>query len=240
MMTPFVLCSGPDSPVSAYLPQETHCQPCVEESLGEYNRAGDNHGRRTELGVLLGQATRMVSFQRRSIGRIFLSCYINRYIAPPPPNTSPEGNQLEATNYENSVLFLTSCFQYILVAAVFSIGPPYRKSMWTNGRPCVFHITNHTENFVGWLMFSMITLSLFNILVLLSPPQAAVVVLELMPLPASARSTLLLVVAINVVLSVIFEQMGSGVVAHMIGRLLQLRHPRRRVRDGNAYKAVER
>jgi len=56
---------------------------------------------------------------------------------PPPMNIPSEGgdNKLESTNYENSVLFLISCFQYILVAAVFSIGPPYRKSMWTNGAP---------------------------------------------------------------------------------------------------------
>lgn len=47
--------------------------------------------------------------------------------------TTSEDNHLQAKNYENSVLFLVSCFQYILVAAVFSIGPPYRKPMWTNG-----------------------------------------------------------------------------------------------------------
>lgn len=57
----------------------------------------------------------------------------SRYLPPPDPS-SDEGNQLESTNYENSVLFPVSCFQYILVAAVFSIGPPYRRSMWTNGK----------------------------------------------------------------------------------------------------------
>ena len=42
-------------------------------------------------------------------------------------------NHLSSKNFENTVLFCVSCFQYILVAAVFSIGPPYRKSIWTNG-----------------------------------------------------------------------------------------------------------
>ena len=53
--------------------------------------------------------------------------------SPPESNADPNDNHLNATNYENTALFLLSCFQYILVAAVFSIGPPYRKAMWTNG-----------------------------------------------------------------------------------------------------------
>lgn len=59
------------------------------------------------------------------------------FYSPPDTHTKPDDdNHLEAKNYENSVLFMVSCFQYILVAAVFSIGPPYRKSIWTNGVYC--------------------------------------------------------------------------------------------------------
>jgi cation-transporting ATPase 13A3/4/5 len=59
-----------------------------------------------------------------------MTFHVFRYVPPPPIK---EGHQLESPTYENTVLFLVSCFQYILVAAAFSIGPPYRKSMWTNG-----------------------------------------------------------------------------------------------------------
>ncbi|KAJ2916792.1 hypothetical protein MD484_g3663, partial [Candolleomyces efflorescens] len=55
------------------------------------------------------------------------------WYTPPPKHTPEDGDKLESTNDENTAVFLISCFQYILVAAVFSIGPPYRKPMWTNG-----------------------------------------------------------------------------------------------------------
>lgn len=55
-----------------------------------------------------------------------------RYLSP-DADPYGDGAHLKATNFENSALFLVSCFQYILVAAVFSIGPPYRQPMWTNG-----------------------------------------------------------------------------------------------------------
>ncbi|PIL34017.1 transporter [Ganoderma sinense ZZ0214-1] len=145
------------------------------------------------------------------------------WYAPPVPNDPDSSDdKLEATNFENSALFLVSCFQYILVAAVFSIGPPFRKQMWTN----------------GWFMVSMVVLGLFNLLVLLDPPRPLVKLLELMHLPLAARATLLLTVAVNVVTSMAFESYGAQAVSRLIGLVFDLRR-RHRVREGKIYKAVE-
>ncbi|KAI8975910.1 Ca-transporting ATPase [Trametes punicea] len=144
------------------------------------------------------------------------------YTPPARKEPASNGDKLEANNYENSALFLVSCFQYILVAAVFSIGPPYRKHMWTN----------------GWFMLSLICLSTFNLVVLLYPPSAIAQVLELKALPVSARATLLLAVMMNVLASMAFEHWGAQAVARVIGLFFELRR-HHRVRDGKLYKAVE-
>lgn len=140
------------------------------------------------------------------------------YIPPPP---IVEGHELESPTYENTALFLVSCFQYILVAGAFSIGPPYRKSMWTN----------------GWLMVSIILLSLFSLVILLSPPQAIIGVMNLLPLPFGARVVLLMAVVGNVVVSMVFEEWGAGRIAEMIGVVLRWR--RGRWRAQKTYKVVE-
>ncbi|TCD71647.1 hypothetical protein EIP91_007394 [Steccherinum ochraceum] len=144
------------------------------------------------------------------------------YTPPPPSDPSAEDNRLEAHNFENTVLFLLSSFQYVLVAAVFSIGPPYRKPMWTN----------------VLLMLSIGVLVLFSIVVLLVPPGFVASILELMDIPVSARFLLLLAAVINTGLSMGFERWGAGAVASVIGFATKLRK-HRRVRDGKAYKAIE-
>ncbi|KAL4249984.1 Cation-transporting ATPase [Abortiporus biennis] len=145
------------------------------------------------------------------------------YTPPEPKNSSEEDdNKLEAKNFENSALFLVSCFQYILVAAVFSIGPPYRKPMWTN----------------VLLMLSIGCLSLFNLLVLLSPPDFITSILELMDIPFGGRTTLLFSVVLNVILSMTYEHWGTQIVSQMIGSIMRLRR-RWRIRDGKTYKVVE-
>ncbi|KAJ3537048.1 hypothetical protein NM688_g6744 [Phlebia brevispora] len=144
------------------------------------------------------------------------------YAPPAPTNPNEEGDKLEARNFENSALFLVSCFQYILAAAVFSIGPPYRKPMWTN----------------ALLMLSIVSLTVFNLIVLLAPPDFLSSILELMALPRVGRVTLLMVVIVNVVLSFVFERWGAPAVAELVGYLLSLRR-QHRVKDGKTYKAIE-
>lgn len=92
---------------------------------------------------------------------------------------------------------------------------------------------------LGWLVFSITTLTLFNLLVLLYPPQPLRLILELMVLPFSARLSLLFAAIANVVLSMAFEEWGTQAVAQVIGIVFQLQRGRRRTREGKAYKAVE-
>lgn len=92
---------------------------------------------------------------------------------------------------------------------------------------------------LGWLMFSITSLTLFNLLVLLYPPQPVRHILELMTIPFPARLSLLFAAVVNVLLSVAFEEWGTQVVAQVIGAVIHLRRGRRRTREGKAYKAVE-
>jgi cation-transporting ATPase 13A3/4/5 len=92
---------------------------------------------------------------------------------------------------------------------------------------------------LGWLMFSIVTLTLFNLLVLLHPPQPVRLILELMVLPYSARTSILFAAIFNVAVSMAFEEWGTHIVSQVIGALLHLRRGRRRIREGKAYKAVE-
>lgn len=87
-------------------------------------------------------------------------------------------------------------------------------------------------------MLSLGVLSMFNMLVLLSPPSIMAELLTLMALPFEARTLLLFAVALNVVISLGFEQWGAQTVAVLIGNMMR-RHGRRRVRNGKTYKSVE-
>ena len=89
-------------------------------------------------------------------------------------------------------------------------------------------------------MLSLITLTAFNMLVLLYPPQLITVVLELMPLPFVGRMDLLVSVMINVCLSMVFERWGAQGIAEAVDSLRELiSHDTRRYQDGKAYRAVD-
>jgi len=50
-----------------------------------------------------------------------------------PPIVDPEDPEIR--NSDNTVLFLMSCYQYIMIAIILSVGPPYRQPMIQNGTP---------------------------------------------------------------------------------------------------------
>src|SRR5579859_2019172 len=61
----------------------------------------------------------------------------DRYI---PPIVDPEDPEIR--NSDNTVLFLMSCYQYIMIAIILSVGRPFRQPMVQNGTPdhspCLF------------------------------------------------------------------------------------------------------
>jgi cation-transporting P-type ATPase 13A2 len=87
-------------------------------------------------------------------------------------------------------------------------------------------------------MLSIVSLTLFNILVLLIPLPFVSSILELTNMPFSGRFTLLLAVIVNVALSMAFERWGAPTVAAAVGYLTSFRK-RHRVRDGKTYKFIE-
>lgn len=88
-------------------------------------------------------------------------------------------------------------------------------------------------------MVSIIALSLFNLLVLFRPPKALELILELMPIPFSARATLAVFVLVNIMVSLAFEEWVAQLIAKLIGALMKLQREKKRYREGKAYKAVE-
>ncbi|KAG8936983.1 hypothetical protein FRC02_009120 [Tulasnella sp. 418] len=147
-----------------------------------------------------------------------------------PPDPDSGSDKLETINYENTVLFLISSYQYILVAAVFSIGPPYRQPIWTN----------------VLLMLSIVILTLFSTVVLISPPQSLAVLLDLMNIPFEGKITLLIAAAASNLLATLAERWAivEKIVTftwHLSSDVLGIGKGKkgRRIRDGKTYKAVE-
>lgn len=88
-------------------------------------------------------------------------------------------------------------------------------------------------------MFSLAILGLINTVILLLPPKFTVILLELMILPYSARTTLLAGVVVNIILSVMFERWGVQYLAQIVGSLIKMYQEHRRIRLEKAYKLVD-
>ncbi|KAG9288647.1 hypothetical protein G9A89_006748 [Geosiphon pyriformis] len=118
-----------------------------------------------------------------------------------PPEFDPDAKNVEC--FENTVLFLLSCFQYIVIAVVFSVGPPYRKPMTTN------------VPFVVATVF----LAFITAVLVISTPEFAKTILELRDISHSFRWILLLSAAMNFGISWVCEKYLFNLIAQSIGRI---------------------
>ncbi|WWC88708.1 uncharacterized protein L201_003621 [Kwoniella dendrophila CBS 6074] len=162
------------------------------------------------------------------IGQIILNSavqiFVFIWVRKQPWYTAPDTNvdKLETFNYENSALFLVSCFQYILVAGVFSVGPPYRKPLYTNPS----------------LVICLLGLGAFSTYVLMSPAQSLALILDIIKLPFDFKLRLLLVAIVNIAAAFGFERFGEKPISRLIVAINKKWRGRRRA--GRGYRAVDR
>lgn len=138
-----------------------------------------------------------------------------------PPIINPD--KLKIKNFENTALFLISSFQYILVAAVFCVGPPYRKSITSN----------------GWLMGTLVALSLFSLYTLFATSGPVYKLLQLVELPREFHLELALLVVVNCAASYVWEKHWTVPLAKSIGKTLK-KWRKRTSKDGKVYKSIAR
>jgi len=174
---------------------------------------------KTVLASVVGQVLITAAFQ------IWAYVWVRNQSWYESPDEEGHGTRLESFNFENTVLFLVSSFQYIFIAAVYSIGPPYRKAMWTNGS----------------FIFSVSVLTAFSGMVLLSPPSLISIILDIKILPPMGKLTLLIGVVLNVMASFVFERYFQNVFGEVMAFLSRLPHFLWGTRQNSqkAYKNIE-
>ncbi|KAF8975084.1 hypothetical protein BGZ46_009440 [Entomortierella lignicola] len=151
------------------------------------------------LTSLLGQILIQGFFQ----ATVFCIVRVQPWYKPP----KYERGEKNIVCYENTSLFFLSIFQYLLVAIVFSVGPPYRKPMSSN-RPFVF-IT--------------IGLVIISALMVLFPPEWLSTFMQLLEIPFSFRIFILVMAVSNLGLALISEHFIFPIIASFIGHKLNAR-----------------
>jgi len=141
-------------------------------------------------------------FLIQSVFQFFVYILIRKQPWYKPPDIDPDDKNI--SSFENTVLFLLSCYQYILIAAVFSVGPPYRKSMYSN---------------VPFIL-SSIFLTFFTSLILLFPVSLTQQIFELVIIENYFRWWLLYIAALDFIVSWLMEKYVFGRIAQWIGILV--------------------
>ncbi|KAI9364521.1 hypothetical protein DFJ73DRAFT_809774 [Zopfochytrium polystomum] len=172
------------------------------------------------LTSMLGQVLLQVSFQAVVF---FWVRSMDWYL-------KPDRSKGRFQSFENTCVFLLSCFQYIFVAAVFCVGPPHRESIWRNYR------------FVA----TAVLLTGILVWLTLSPSALVVGMFDLRPPPLRGRLWLLSFIALDGLLTFVFERWVVSILASaytavgMVVRERLTRRYRRRPADVEAVDALDR
>ncbi|WFD25838.1 hypothetical protein MNAN1_000805 [Malassezia nana] len=141
-----------------------------------------------------------------------------------PPPLDPD--ELNVVNAENSALFLVSSFQYLTVAAVFSVGPPFRQPMYTN----------------PMLVASLSMLSLLSLYFLFMRSGFFFELMGLVDFPPLFHWQLFAVVVLNTMASFVFESYLMAPTLQFIKWIQRFyrgqRHEKARKHHQKTYKAV--
>ncbi|KAF9933570.1 hypothetical protein FBU30_005213 [Linnemannia zychae] len=116
-----------------------------------------------------------------------------------------ERGEKNIEGYENTSLFLLSIFQYLLVAIVFSVGPPYRKPMSTN-RPFVFITAG---------------LVLISAAMVLFPSEWLKTFMQLLEIPFDFKLLILFMAVLHLLIALICEHIFFPIFAIKIGQAIQ-------------------
>lgn len=156
-----------------------------------------------------------------------------RYI---PPIVDPDNPEIR--NSDNTVLFLVSCYQYIMIAIILSVGPPYRQPMVQNRIPLSISILTTVP-----FMVTIVTAALFTTIAILIPPPFVASILQLTYISVSFAFLLIAIALGNFAVSWFSEKVIFVQLRNALDRFALWRRKRRKHWSGNVkikrYQVVE-
>lgn len=132
-------------------------------------------------------------------------------------------------NSENTALYLLSCFQYILLATIISVGPPFRQSMTHNCEDlCYCYYRRIADHVSVPFVVTVVVALLFCSYMLLDPAGWLVSSMQLTFMTVQFRLFILILAIGGFACAWLAERRVFSFLAHLIGQAHDLLWPHRR------------